>query len=189
MMMMPLQGSIAAEAFNCSEPPNFNNFDVNSCCRTPEINLNDVPQRCQQYIKQLKSANENYPAYAHICYPECIYRETGALVNGQLNMVQVKRFLMTHVHRKDRDILPEIERSFEKCLANIKGHMKKANIEAYNVLPHGCSPFASMIYSCVNAETFLHCPAKMWKSDRNCLIAKQFAEQCNPLPHVPLPMN
>lgn len=74
-------------------------------------------------------------------------------------------------------------------LCSVHGHLKSANLESYKVLPQGCSPYAAMLYSCVNAETFLNCPAKLWKSDEKCLVAKEFAQQCNPLPHVPLPMS
>ncbi|XP_023030552.2 uncharacterized protein LOC6640041 [Drosophila willistoni] len=162
-------------------------MDVNSCCRTPEINMGDVPQKCHKYVNQLKTANEKYPAYAHLCYPDCIYRETGALVNGQLHMDKVKQFLEQHVHRKDREIVPYILRSFQTCLNNIEGHQRSLNINSYKVLPQGCSPFAGMLYSCVNAETFLNCPAQMWKTERQCQVAKEFAHQCNPMPHVPLP--
>ncbi|KAH8285222.1 hypothetical protein KR054_006380 [Drosophila jambulina] len=174
-------------AFNCSAPPNFNNFDINTCCRTPELDMGDVPQKCHKYVSGLKSANSKYPSYAHLCYPDCIYRETGAMVNGKINMNRVKQYLEQHVHRRDQDIVSHIVHSFEACLGNVKSHMKSANIESYKVLPHGCSPFAGIIYSCVNAETFLKCPPKMWKNERPCNLAKEFAEQCNPLPHVPLP--
>ncbi|XP_023172725.1 uncharacterized protein LOC111600702 [Drosophila hydei] len=177
----------AQAAYNCSAPPSFNNFDVNSCCRTPEINLGNVPQKCQQHVNQLKSANPKYPAFAHLCYPECVYRETGALINGRLQMDKVREYLQDHVHRRDREVVPHIVRSFDTCRKNIHGHLKSANLEGYKVLPQGCSPYAAMLYSCVNAETFLNCPAKLWKSDEQCLVAKQFAQQCNPLPHVPLP--
>lgn len=73
------------------------------------------------------------------------------------------------------------------CLT-VKGHMSAMGIKTYAKLPMGCSPLASMMYSCVNAETFLHCPAKMWKDEEHCNVAKSFAAQCNPLPHVPLPI-
>lgn len=73
--------------------------------------------------------------------------------------------------------------------ASVHGHLRTARLEGYKVLPQGCSPYAAMIYSCVNAETFLNCPTKMWKLDQPCQVAKQFAQQCNPLPHVPLPMS
>ncbi|XP_051860387.1 uncharacterized protein LOC117566580 [Drosophila albomicans] len=179
----------AHAAYNCSSPPSFNNFDINSCCRTPEINLGNVPQKCQKHVNQLKSANEKYPAFAHLCYPDCIYRETGALANGKLQMDKVRAFLQEQVHRRDREIVPHIVRSFETCTENIHGHMKLTNQQSYKVLTQGCSPYAAMIYSCVNAETFLNCPTKMWKTDQPCIVAKQFAHQCNPLPHVPLPMS
>ncbi|XP_017068820.1 uncharacterized protein LOC108106351 [Drosophila eugracilis] len=174
-------------AFNCSQPPNFNNFDINTCCRTPELDMGDVPQKCHKYVSGLKSANSKYPSFAHLCYPDCIYRETGAMVNGHIKMERVKQYLEQHVHRRDQDIVSRIVHSFESCLTNVKGHMDSMNIESYKVLPHGCSPFAGIIYSCVNAETFLNCPSKMWKNERPCNLAKEFAEQCNPLPHVPLP--
>lgn len=144
--------------------------------------------------------------YKFQCYPDCIYRETGAMVNGKIKMERVKQYLEQHVHRRDQDIVAHIVHSFEACLGNgayaccdqktyinipcfpsVKNHMKSSNIESYKVLPHGCSPFAGIIYSCVNAETFLKCPPKMWKNERPCNLAKEFAEQCNPLPHVPLP--
>ncbi|XP_022225123.2 uncharacterized protein LOC111075908 [Drosophila obscura] len=149
--------------------------------------MGDVPQKCQKYVGQLKSANANYPSYAHLCYPDCIYRETGALLNGKIRMDRVKQYLEQHVHQRDQDMVAYIVRSFDSCLGNIKSHMKSASIAAYKVLPHGCSPFAGMLYSCVNAETFLNCPARMWKNERPCNQAKEFAAQCNPLPHVPLP--
>ncbi|XP_012157857.1 uncharacterized protein LOC101460072 [Ceratitis capitata] len=129
-----------------------------------------------------------YPAYAHICYPECIYRETGSLVENEFNMENVKKFLNKSVNKRDKDIIPQIVRSFESCLDNIKSHMAAVGIKTYAKLPMGCSPLASMMYSCVNAETFLHCPDKMWKNDEHCNVAKSFAAQCNPLPHVPLPI-
>ncbi|XP_002138338.3 uncharacterized protein Obp50e [Drosophila pseudoobscura] len=177
----------AQTAFNCTAPPNFQNFDINTCCRTPELDMGDVPQKCHKYVNQLKSANSKYPSYTHLCYPDCIYRETGALVNGKLRVDRVKQYLEQHVHQRDQDMVAYIMRSFDSCLVNIKSHMKAANIEAYKVLPHGCSPFAGMVYSCVNAETFLNCPPRMWKNERPCNQAKEFATQCNPLPHVPLP--
>ncbi|XP_002016073.2 uncharacterized protein LOC6590224 [Drosophila persimilis] len=149
--------------------------------------MGDVPQKCHKYVNQLKSANSKYPSYTHLCYPDCIYRETGALVNGKLRVDRVKQYLEQHVHQRDQDMVAYIMRSFDSCLGNIKSHMKAANIEAYKVLPHGCSPFAGMVYSCVNAETFLNCPPRMWKNERPCNQAKEFAAQCNPLPHVPLP--
>ncbi|ALC42537.1 Obp50e, partial [Drosophila busckii] len=176
-------------AYNCSAPPSFNNFDVNSCCRTPQINLEGVPQKCQRQVNQLKSANQKYPAFAHLCYPDCIYRETGALVNGRLHLDRVKQYLQQHVARRDQDVVPHIVHSFETCINNIHGHMRASKLDAYKVLPQGCSPYAAMLYSCVNAETFMHCPAKLWKSDNQCRVAKEYAEQCNPLPHVPLPMS
>ncbi|KAH8401631.1 hypothetical protein KR009_006931 [Drosophila setifemur] len=185
MFLLVLEHSEAA--FNCSAPPNFNNFDINTCCRTPELDMGDVPQKCHKYVSGLKSANSKYPSFAHLCYPDCIYRETGAMVNGKISMESVKQYLEQHVHRRDQDIVSYIVRSFESCLKNIKGHMNSAHIEMYKVLPHGCSPFAGMVYSCVNAETFLNCPPRMWKNERPCNMAKEFAEQCNPLPHVPLP--
>lgn len=40
--------------------------DVNSCCRMPEINLGSVPQKCQKEVNKLKSADEKYPAHAHL---------------------------------------------------------------------------------------------------------------------------
>ncbi|KAH8254500.1 hypothetical protein KR032_010468 [Drosophila birchii] len=174
-------------AFNCSAPPNFNNFDINTCCRTPELDMGDVPQKCHKYVSGLKSANSKYPSYAHLCFPDCIYRETGAMVNGKIKMDRVKQYLEQHVHRRDQEMVAHIVHSFEACLGNVRSHMKSLNIESYKVLPHGCSPFAGIIYSCVNAETFLKCPPKMWKNERPCNLAKEFAEQCNPLPHVPLP--
>ncbi|XP_017474729.1 PREDICTED: uncharacterized protein LOC108365249 [Rhagoletis zephyria] len=205
-----------AAAFNCSEPPDLGRFNIHSCCRMPEINLGEVPKKCNTYINALKlqtnivsgkdniSQNENnknekskstpiaaeveYPAYAHACYPECIYRETGAMVKNEFNLENVKKFLNKSVTQGDKDMVPQIVRSFEACLDNIKGHMAAMGIKTYAKLPMGCSPIASIMYSCVNAETFIHCPAKMWKDDQPCNAAKSFAAQCNPLPHVPLPI-
>ncbi|SPP74743.1 Hypothetical predicted protein [Drosophila guanche] len=174
-------------AYDCTAPPNFNNFDINSCCRAPELDMGDVPQKCHKYVSQLKSANAKYPSNTHLCYPDCIYRETGALLNGKIRMERVKQYLEQHIHQRDQEMVAHIVRSFDTCLGSIKGHMIASNIEAYKVLPHGCSPFAGMLYSCVNAETFLNCPARMWKNEQTCNQAKEFATQCNPLPHVPLP--
>ncbi|XP_037950795.1 uncharacterized protein LOC119681624 [Teleopsis dalmanni] len=103
-------------------------------------------------------------------------------------MQNVKNFLQNNVHRRDKDIVPHIVRSFETCLSNIQSHMHAAGIKMYPRLKEGCTPYASMVYGCVNAETFLNCPAKMWRNERNCNLAKSFALQCNPLPHVPLPL-
>ncbi|XP_054740235.1 uncharacterized protein LOC129245840 [Anastrepha obliqua] len=181
----------------------------------PEINLGDAPAKCSAYIKELTTqmANMNgvggskqtennktmnnqnnpdaaaveYPAYAHVCYAECIYRETGSMVENEFNMDNVEKFLNKSVSKGDKDIVPQIVRSFEACLNNIKGHLEAVGIKTHAKLPMGCSPFASLMFSCVNAETFLNCPAKMWKNDHNCNVAKSFAAQCNPLPHVPLP--
>ncbi|XP_017132968.1 uncharacterized protein LOC108149714 isoform X1 [Drosophila elegans] len=187
LVLLLLLLECAQAAFNCSAPPSFNNFDINTCCRTPELDMGDVPQKCQEYVNGLKSANSKFPSFAHLCYPDCIYRVTGAMVNGKIRMERVKQYLEQHVHRRDQDIVSHIVHSFETCLSNVKGHMKSSNIESYKVLPHGCSPFAGILYSCVNAETFLNCPPKMWKNEKPCNLAKEFAQQCNPLPHVPLP--
>uniref|UniRef100_A0A034WS89 Odorant-binding protein n=1 Tax=Bactrocera dorsalis TaxID=27457 RepID=A0A034WS89_BACDO len=204
-----------AAAFNCSEPPNLGHFDVHSCCRMPEVDLGETPAKCAAHIKTLNAQARNmmngmggnnnnksntnnnnnmnnpaaeFPAYAHICYPDCIYRETGALVENEFNMENVKKFLNKNVNKRDKDIIPQIAHSFQSCLDYIKGHMAAVGIKSYAKLPMGCSPLASMMYSCVNAETFLHCPAKMWKNEEPCNVAKSFAAQCNPLPHVPLPI-
>ncbi|XP_067633883.1 uncharacterized protein [Eurosta solidaginis] len=209
-----------AVSFNCSEPPNLGFFDIQSCCRMPEIDLGEAPSKCSAYINMLKAQTINmngvgknnnsnkengnnrtmdeptqqsikqvdYPALAHICYPDCIYRETISMMENEFNMENVKKFLNKNVSKRDIDVVPQIVQSFETCLYNIKGHMKTAGIEMFAKLPIGCSPFASMMYGCVNAESFLHCPVKMWKNDYNCNMAKSFAQQCNPLPHVPLPM-
>nr|QKN21209.1 odorant-binding protein [Zeugodacus cucurbitae] len=203
-----------AAPFNCTEPPNLGHFNIHSCCRMPEMDLGETPAKCVAYIKTLNAqargmmngmgggnnknnTNNNnnrnaapaeFPAYAHICYPECIYRETGSLVENEFNIENVKKFLNKSVNKRDKDIVPQIVRSFESCLDNIKGHMAAMGIKTYAELPMGCSPLASMMYSCVNAETFLHCPAKMWKNEEQCNVAKSFAAQCNPLPHVPLPI-
>lgn len=70
----------------------------------------------------------------------------------------------------------------------VKGIMQAKGIQTFPKIDGlGCSPYASMVYGCVNAETFLHCPPEMWLDERLCNLAKQFAQQCNPLPHVPMP--
>ncbi|XP_061394603.1 uncharacterized protein LOC133330147 [Musca vetustissima] len=176
-------------AFNCSQPPKFENFDISKCCRLPNINLGPVVEKCHKHVKSLKSHNANYPAYAHVCYPECIYRETGAFINGDIQMDTVQNFLQNNIEQRDKIIVPTIVTSFQTCMANIKNTMQAKGIKSYPKIDGlGCSPYASMVYGCVNAETFLHCPPEMWQDDSSCNVAKNFALQCNPLPHVPLPM-
>lgn len=63
------------------------------------------------------------------CYPDCIYRETGAMVNGKIKMERVKQYLEQHVHRKDQDIVSYIVRSFESCLGNSEYTFLVATIE------------------------------------------------------------
>lgn len=70
---------------------------------------------------------------------------------------------------------------------SVHEHMRSSHVGSYKVQPQGCSPYAAMVYSCVNAEIFLNCPAKMWKSREQCQEARKYALLCNPLPHVPLP--
>ena len=71
----------------------------------------------------------------------------------------------------------------------VHGHLQSLGLKEYAKLTeHSCSPYASIIYDCVNAHTFLNCPTKRWKNVQNCNLAKSFAEQCNPMPHVPLPL-
>ncbi|XP_073847519.1 uncharacterized protein [Musca autumnalis] len=53
-------------AFNCSQPPKFDNFDISKCCRLPNINLGAAVEKCHKYVKALKSHNPNYPVYAHV---------------------------------------------------------------------------------------------------------------------------
>lgn len=50
------------------------------------------------------------------CYPDCIYRETGALAENEFNMENVKKFLNKSVNKRDNDIIPQIARSFQSCL-------------------------------------------------------------------------
>lgn len=73
--------------------------------------------------------------------------------------------------------------------SSVKNTMQAKGIKSYPKIEGlGCSPYASMVYGCVNAETFLHCPPEMWQNESSCNLAKSFAQQCNPLPHVPMPM-
>ncbi|XP_075167972.1 odorant-binding protein 50e [Haematobia irritans] len=163
-------------------------IDISKCCRLPAINLGPAVEKCHKHIKSLKSHNPNYPVYAHVCYPECIYRETGSFIDGDIHMETVKNFLQNNVEQRDKIIVPTIVGSFQTCMSNIKNTMQTQGIKTYPKIEGlGCSPYASMIYGCVNAETFLHCPQEMWQNEESCNTAKNFALQCNPLPHVPLP--
>ncbi|KAI8124732.1 hypothetical protein CVS40_5147 [Lucilia cuprina] len=178
-------------SFNCSQPPKFDNFDISKCCRLPAINMGDAIEKCHKQIVSFKSHNDKYPTYAHVCYPECIYRETNSLQpDGDIHIENVQKFLTTNIEQRDRVIVPTIVQSFRTCLTNIKQNMQAKGIKMFSKLTDlGCSPYASMVYGCVNAETFLHCPPEMWQQNENsCNLAKSFAQQCNPLPHVPMPM-
>ncbi|XP_065369023.1 uncharacterized protein Obp50e [Calliphora vicina] len=177
-------------SFNCSQPPRFENFDISKCCRLPIINMGDAIEKCHTQIKSFKSHSDKYPAYAHVCYPDCIYRETNSLKDdGDIHIENVQKFLTTNVEQRDKIIVPTIVESFRTCLTNIKQNMQAKGIKMFSKLTDlGCSPYASMVYGCVNAETFLHCPPEMWQqNESSCNLAKSFAQQCNPLPHVPLP--
>lgn len=52
------------------------------------------------------------------CYPDCIYRETGSLSEGDIHLATVKKFLEGNVVESDKIIVPTIVQSFETCLTN-----------------------------------------------------------------------
>ncbi|KAM7346247.1 odorant-binding protein 50e isoform 2-T2 [Cochliomyia hominivorax] len=189
----PLAAVAAATpgSFNCTQPPTFENFDIGKCCRIPEINMGDAVEKCHKQIKSFKSHNDKYPAFAHVCYPDCIYRETNSLkADGDINIENVQKFLTANIVERDKMIVPTIVESFRACLTSIKQNMQAKGIKMFSKLSDlDCSPYTSMVYGCVNAETFLHCPPEMWQqNESSCNLARKFAQQCNPLPHVPIPV-
>uniref|UniRef100_A0A1I8NQG4 Uncharacterized protein n=1 Tax=Stomoxys calcitrans TaxID=35570 RepID=A0A1I8NQG4_STOCA len=116
----PAAPAQAAGSFNCSQPPQFENFDISKCCRLPSINLGPAVEKCHRHIKTLKSFNPSFPVYAHVCYPECIYRETGSFIEGDIHMETVKNFLQNNIEQRDKIIVPIIAASFQTCMTNIK---------------------------------------------------------------------
>ncbi|XP_055839266.1 uncharacterized protein LOC129907194 [Episyrphus balteatus] len=178
--------NVSLAEFNCSDPPIFPKYDIGKCCRVPHIDLGSAPQKCIKEIDAIKTLAD-LPAFAHVCYPECIYRYSGVLQNGEVEMESVQKFLRNSVHGGDQDIVPVIMNSFESCMKNIREQMNAIKVKMYAKLPDGCSPYSSMIWGCVNTDTFINCPEKMWKNEKECNLVKNFVKQCNPLPHVPLP--
>lgn len=52
------------------------------------------------------------------CYPDCIYRETGSLIDGDIHMEAVKNFLQNNIEQRDKIIVPTIVESFRTCMTN-----------------------------------------------------------------------
>ncbi|XP_037941699.1 uncharacterized protein LOC119674624 [Teleopsis dalmanni] len=158
-------------AVNCDQKPHFSNFMT--CCKLPTVNFNSY-SNCSQYQK----SNDKVPS---MCALDCLFRESKALDNDQLNMSNLRTMLKNVI--SNSEFMDVFLLSFDQCKTPVYEKIKNFKISSRIPLQgkslfQQCSPVASLYANCALKNSFLNCPSTSWNKTSNCETAKEYLATC-----------
>ncbi|XP_067634302.1 uncharacterized protein Obp49a [Eurosta solidaginis] len=186
----------------CCQLPNFISDDViEQCIQFAGPRRTLPPMTKEKFMPPRTNLGSGIPAPpnsarkyglppAPPCLADCIFNKTELMSeNSELNQMKFDE-MVDEALRDNPEMATVAKASFATC-ANKLDEMKDKIAEKLNErreltkipstrgrLNPICAPVASMIWGCVNIETFKNCPSSAWNDNEDCNASRDFFKEC-----------